>query len=140
MSRSDPPMPGWHRSPTTGERLYDRGSIQFPSLYGERYFSSFLTNVSSLFFRIRSEYRVTIGRFLSLDVPGLARYSGWVAWSHAGEFGLDVANPIPQEIVDDIVEMAAGLRLHDRAFWMRNCTCSQACCVAQQLCLSGILS
>jgi hypothetical protein len=61
-----------------------------------------VTNVSALGFRIRAEYGVTLGRFLSLDVPGLARYSGWVAWSHAGEFGLDVANPIPQKVVDYI--------------------------------------
>jgi hypothetical protein len=68
-----------------------------------------VTNVSSLGFRIRSDYGVTIGRFLSLDVPGLARYSGWVAWSQADQFGLDVANPLPQKVIDHILMIAAEI-------------------------------
>lgn len=66
-----------------------------------------LTNISSLGFRIRSEYGVTLGRFLSLDIPQLTRYSGWVAWSYSDEFGLDVANPIPQKVIDHILALAA---------------------------------
>jgi hypothetical protein len=70
-------------------------------------YSAFLTNVSCIGFRIRSEYRVTIGRFLTVDLPGLARYPGWVAWANADEFGLDVADFIPKEVIDQIVATAA---------------------------------
>ena len=70
---------------------------------GGEIYAATLTNISSLGFRIRADYGVTLGRFLSLDVPELARYSGWVAWSQEGEFGLAVANPIPQEVIKHIL-------------------------------------
>jgi hypothetical protein len=64
-----------------------------------------IQDVSSRGFRIRSDYGVTIGRFLTLDIPGLTRYSGWVAWSYLGEFGLEAATPVPDDIVDHIVTL-----------------------------------
>jgi hypothetical protein len=63
-------------------------------------------NASSSGFRIRSEYGVTVGRFLSVDVRDFAQYAGWVAWAFSGEFGFEVANPIPQAVIDHIVAMA----------------------------------
>lgn len=65
-----------------------------------------IRNVSTLGFKISSEYGVTIGRFLAIDIPGLTAYSGWVAWSYLGEFGLDVANAIPGPVVEHIIEIA----------------------------------
>jgi hypothetical protein len=73
---------------------------------GGEIYAATLTNISSLGFRIRADYGVTLGRFLSLDVPELARYSGWVAWSQEGEFGLAVANPIPQKVIKHILLIA----------------------------------
>lgn len=68
--------------------------------------AAIVQNVSSRGFNIQSEYGVTIGRFLSLDIPGLAQYPGWVAWSYLGGFGLEVANPIPEQVIEYIVAMA----------------------------------
>jgi len=65
-----------------------------------------IQNVSTLGFKLRSEYRVTVGRFLSLDIPGLTAYSGWVAWSYLDQFGLDVANAIPEPVIAHIIAMA----------------------------------
>jgi hypothetical protein len=65
-----------------------------------------IQNVSTLGFKIRSEYGVTVGRFLSIDIPGLTTYSGWVAWSYRDQFGLDVANAIPERVIEHIIEMA----------------------------------
>jgi hypothetical protein len=68
---------------------------------------AFVTNASVSGFRIRSEYGVTLGRFLLVDVPSFTQYAGWVAWANAGEFGFELANPIPQAVIDHIVAMAA---------------------------------
>ena len=65
-----------------------------------------IQNVSTLGFKLRSEYRVTVGRFLSLDIPGLTVYSGWVAWSYLDQFGFDVANAIPEPVIEYIIAMA----------------------------------
>jgi len=65
-----------------------------------------IQNISTLGFKIRSEYGVTIGRFLAIDIPGLTAYSGWVSWSYLGEFGLDVANAIPGPVVEHIINIA----------------------------------
>ena len=69
--------------------------------------SAIIQNVSTLGFKIRSEYGVTVGRFLSIDIPGLATYAGWVAWSYRDQFGLDVANAIPEPVIKHIIAMAA---------------------------------
>jgi hypothetical protein len=111
MSDPDHPIPEPPRL-RAERRLAVRSRIHLPVFLltpsGDTY-SAFLTNVSSLGFRIRSEYGATIGRFLSLDVPELARYSGWVAWSQAGQFGLDVANPVPQKVIDHILMIATEI-------------------------------
>jgi hypothetical protein len=108
MSVPDHPMPEPARSPAE-RRLAVRSRTHLPVFLitpGGGTYSAFVTNASSLGFRIRSEYGVAIGRFLSLDVPGLARYSGWVAWSHESQFGLAVANPVPQKVIDHILAIA----------------------------------
>ena len=66
-----------------------------------------IQNVSTLGFKLRSDHKVTVGRFLSLNIPGLAAYSGWVAWSHLDQFGLDVANAIPEPVIEHIISMAS---------------------------------
>jgi hypothetical protein len=43
---------------------------------------------------------------LGFKIPGLTAYSGWVAWSYLGEFGLDVANAIPGPVVEHIINIA----------------------------------
>jgi hypothetical protein len=65
-----------------------------------------IQDVSTLGFKVRSKYGATVGRFLSIDIPGLATYSGWVAWSYHDQFGLDVANAIPEPVIAHIIAMA----------------------------------
>jgi hypothetical protein len=65
-----------------------------------------IQNVSTLGFKVRSKYGATVGRFLSIDIPGLATYSGWVAWSYCDQFGIDVANAIPEPVIEHIIAMA----------------------------------
>jgi len=105
-----------HRGPVAGAgkdrldcRYSNRTAMSLPavlitSLADEH--PAIIQNVSTLGFKLRSEYRVTVGRFLSLDIPGLIAYSGWVAWSYLDQFGLDVANAIPEPVIEYIIAMA----------------------------------
>ncbi|MEG8017843.1 PilZ domain-containing protein [Sphingomonas sp. LR55] len=100
--------PGRH---PTDERVAVRRPIHLPAFLiasgGER-FSATLLDVSTHGFRIRSGYPTTIGRFLAVDIPAFARYSGWVAWAYQFEFGFDVANPLPDEVVNHLQWLAAA--------------------------------
>lgn len=91
------------------ERVAVRRPIHLPAFLvasgGER-FSATLLDVSTHGFRISSGYPTTIGRFLAVDIPAFARYSGWVAWAYQFEFGFDVANPLPKEVVNHLLRMA----------------------------------
>jgi hypothetical protein len=89
-----------------GARLRTHLPVSVLTLSGGTYAAS-LTNASVSGFRVRSEYAATIGRFLLVDVPNFTQYSGWVAWTNSGEFGFEVANPIPRAVLDQIVAMAA---------------------------------
>ena len=115
MLTDDGPM-NTHRGPVAGagkgrldRRYSNRTAMSLPavlitSLADEH--PAIIQNVSTLGFKLRSEYRVTVGRFLSLDIPGLTAYSGWVAWSYLDQFGLDVANAIPEPVIEHIIAMA----------------------------------
>jgi len=108
MNRYRPPASDGGREPLD-RRYSSRTALSLKAVLitplGDEY-PAVIQDVSTLGFRIRSEYGVTIGRFLTIDIPGLAAYSGWVAWSYLGEFGLDVANAIPEPVVEHIIEIA----------------------------------
>jgi len=64
-------------------------------------------DVSAGGFRVKADYGVTIGRSLGLAIPGLPRYTGWVAWSYLGEFGLEGTQTISEHAVAHIVALGA---------------------------------
>lgn len=64
-----------------------------------------IRDVSSHGFRVKADYGVTIGRSLVIVIPGLPKYSGWVAWSYLGEFGLEGAEIISEYAIDHIVAL-----------------------------------
>lgn len=91
------------------ERAAERIPIHLPVFLiapGGEPFSATLTDVSTHGFRIRSGYPATLGRFLAIDVPAFSRYSGWVAWARANEFGFDAAHPLPEGVVNHILNLA----------------------------------
>jgi hypothetical protein len=89
-----------------GARLRTHLPVTVLTLSGGTY-SAFLMNASASGFRVRSDYGATIGRYLLVDVPNFTQYSGWVTWANSGEFGFEVANPIPRAVIDHIVALAA---------------------------------
>jgi hypothetical protein len=92
------------------ERVAARSSVHLPvfllSPGGEPY-SATVIDVSTHGFRVQCGYLATVGQFLALDIPAFARYSGWVAWAKVSEFGLDVAHPLPEMVVNHIMNLAA---------------------------------
>lgn len=90
-------------------RVAKRAMIQLPVFLmapGGEPFSATVTNIATHGFRVESGYPAKMGQFLSIEIPAFARYSGWVAWAHTSEFGFDVANPLPEPVVDHIINLA----------------------------------
>lgn len=90
-------------------RVVSRALIHLPAFLtapGGEPFSATVVDIATHGFRVRSGYPAKLGQFLAIEVPAFARYSGWVAWAHSGEFGFDVANPLPEPVVDHILSLA----------------------------------
>lgn len=66
-----------------------------------------MVDIATHGFGVQSGYPAKMGQFLNIEVPAFARYSGWVAWACSGEFGFDVANPLPKPVVDHILSLAS---------------------------------
>lgn len=62
-------------------------------------------------------YAVAPGRFLTIDIPEFASYSGWVAWGNGFEFGLDLSNPIPADVVQYLLDLAQKRAAIDSAWF-----------------------
>lgn len=90
-------------------RIASRALIHLPAFLmapGGEPFSAIVIDIATHGFRVRTGYPAKMGQFLSIDVPAFARYSGWVAWTESGELGFDVANPLPEPVVDHIIGLA----------------------------------
>lgn len=115
MSFHDQPLLKPSR-PQDDARTTSRSPIHLPAFLiapGGDPFSATVIEIATHGFRVQSGYRAKMGQFLAIEVPAFSRYSGWVAWAHSGEFGFDVANPLPEPVVDHILSLA----LQD---WMPN--------------------
>ena len=64
-----------------------------------------VTDISASGCKVAACVRVTMGRYLGIQIPGFARYSGWVAWQTREGFGLDFTNPLPEAVVAHIVRL-----------------------------------
>lgn len=64
--------------------------------------AAIVSDISTLGCRVQADVRVRVGRYLGLHIPGLAPYSGWVAWQTREEFGLDFCHPLPPAVVAHI--------------------------------------
>lgn len=85
---------------------------------GQEVLSASLADISTGGCKVRSTCIVAPGRFLTIDIPEFASYSGWVAWVNGIEFGIDLSNPIPVDVVKHIL-MLAQKRSEDDAAWFQ---------------------
>jgi hypothetical protein len=86
---------------------------------GSEVLAATLTDISTGGCRVRSTYAAALGRFLTIDIPLFASYSGWVAWENGMEFGLALSNAIPTGVVHHVLSISQ-IRSEMDAIWFRS--------------------
>jgi hypothetical protein len=54
--------------------------------------------------RIETRLAVTIGTFVHVAIPNFADVPGWVAWSSSEAIGIDFSHPLPNRVLEYIIE------------------------------------
>jgi hypothetical protein len=106
---------------TIPSRRSCRTTIDLPialTTQGQDTLSATLADISTGGCKVRSMYAVAPGRFLTINIPEFASYSGWVAWGNGFEFGLDLSNPIPAGVVQYLINLAQKHDASDDA-WLK---------------------
>ena len=59
--------------------------------------------------RVETELAVTVGTFVHVTIPRFAAVPGWVAWSSPQAIGIDFSHPLPNRVLEVIIERNAVL-------------------------------
>jgi len=57
--------------------------------------------------RVETRLAVTVGTFVHLTIPRFATVPGWVAWSSPEAIGIDFSHPLPNRVLECIIERNA---------------------------------
>ena len=84
------------------ERKALRRAVQWPAIVrtdaiGE--FAGFITDISSSGCRINLMPSASLGRYLLIDIEGVQRIEGWVAWQRENAHGIDFFQPILPNVI-----------------------------------------
>lgn len=63
-----------------------------------------ITDCTQLGCRIETSLAVTTGTFVHVAIPNFADVPGWVAWSSPEAFGVDFSHPLPNRVLEYIIE------------------------------------
>lgn len=63
-----------------------------------------ITDCTQLGCRIETGLAVTAGTFVHVVIPNFAEVPGWVAWSSPEAFGVDFSHPLPNRVLEYIIE------------------------------------
>lgn len=63
-----------------------------------------ITDCTRLGCRIETRLAVTIGTFVHVAIPNFADVPGWVAWSSLEAIGVDFSHPLPNRVLEYIIE------------------------------------
>jgi hypothetical protein len=105
---------------TIGSRRSCRALINLPialTTPSQEVLHASLTDISTGGCRVRSTYVAAPGRFVEIEIPDFASYSGWIAWGDGIEFGLDLSNPIPVDVVQHVLSLAQKRAKIDSAWF-----------------------
>lgn len=94
------------------ERREERSAVSVPAgVYGRHTERAVvrLVDLSPTGCRVLGARPGATGAFLTVEIAGMLSIEAWVAWTRAGEIGLDFVHPVPAPLVDHIV--AIGSRL-----------------------------
>ena len=57
--------------------------------------------------RVETRLAVTIGTFVHVAIPNFADFPGWVAWSSPEAIGVNFSHPLPNRVLEFIIEQNA---------------------------------
>jgi hypothetical protein len=57
--------------------------------------------------RIATRLAVTVGAFVHVTIPQFAAVPGWVAWSSPEAIGIDFSHPLPNRVLECVIERNA---------------------------------
>ena len=63
-----------------------------------------ITDCTRLGCRIATRLAVTVGTFVHVAIPNFADVPGWVAWSSPEAIGVDFSHPLPNRVLEYIIE------------------------------------
>lgn len=63
-----------------------------------------ITDCTRLCCRIEARLAVTVGTFVHVAIPNFADVPGWVAWSSSEAIGVDFGHPLPNRVLEYIIE------------------------------------
>ena len=63
-----------------------------------------ISDCTQLGCRIETRLAVSVGTFVDVAIPNFADVPGWVAWSSPEAIGIDFCHPLPNRVLEYIVE------------------------------------
>ena len=66
-----------------------------------------LTDLTRFGCQVATHRRVTVGTFVTLDIPGYVDVFGWVAWTHGSKLGIDFAHALPPGVMAHIASLGS---------------------------------
>ncbi|WP_443027109.1 PilZ domain-containing protein [Sphingomonas sp. LB3N6] len=106
---SNPEYPSWLAA---DERKAVRIPVDWPATVAADKFgveAVRITNCTRLGCRIETWLAVTVGTFVHVAVPNFADVPGWVAWSSPEAIGVDFAHPLPNRVLEYIIEQNVAI-------------------------------
>jgi hypothetical protein len=64
-----------------------------------------ISDCTKLGCRIETPLAVTVGTFVHVAIPNFADVPGWVAWSSPEAIGVDFGHPLPDRVLEYIIDL-----------------------------------
>lgn len=88
------------------ERKADRAAVSWQGTISSIKFDAeacLVQDITHLGCRIMLAHAVSVGTYVSIEIPQIASLEGWVAWNRGCEIGIDFSHPLPAEVLNEII-------------------------------------
>ena len=96
------PHPTWLAQ---DERQADRLAVVWPATTASLKFDPEACSISDITHRgcrILLGHHITVGTYVTIDMPQLTKLEGWIAWNRGHEVGVEFSHPLPKDVLSDI--------------------------------------
>jgi hypothetical protein len=96
------PHPTWLAQ---DERQADRLAVVWPATIASMKFDPEACSISDITHRgcrILLGHHITVGTYVTIDMPQLTKLEGWIAWNRGHEVGVEFSHPLPKDVLSDI--------------------------------------